>query len=40
MSTTIRVSDDTADALHAMKDRGESYDDVIGRLLREREDDE
>jgi predicted CopG family antitoxin len=36
--TTISVSDETADVLHDMKKRGESYDDVIVRLLIENED--
>lgn len=31
--TTIRVNDDTADELHNRKNRGDSYDDVIQRLL-------
>jgi predicted CopG family antitoxin len=31
--TTIELSDDTADRLYAMKDRGDSYEDVILRLL-------
>ena len=34
-STTIRVDDDTADDLHVLKERGDSYDDVIRRLLKE-----
>jgi len=32
--TTIRVDDETADLLHNRKDRGDSYDDVIRRLIR------
>ena len=32
-STTIRVDDETADALHGLKGRGDSYDDVVRRLL-------
>ena len=32
-TTTIAVADQTADKLHDMKNRGESYDDVIQRLL-------
>ena len=32
-TTTIAVAEQTADKLHEMKDRGESYDDVINRLL-------
>lgn len=31
--TTISVSDEVADALHDMKHRGESYDDVLRRTL-------
>lgn len=31
--TTISVSDEVADALHDMKQRGESYDDVLRRIL-------
>jgi predicted CopG family antitoxin len=31
--TTIRVSGDVADELHSRKGRGESYDDVLRRLL-------
>jgi len=31
--TTIQVSDELADTLHDMKDRGESYEDVIWTLL-------
>ena len=33
--TTISVSDEVADKLHDLKRRGESYDDVIRRLLSE-----
>lgn len=33
--TTISVSDDVADKLHSLKERGDSYDDVIRRLLAE-----
>ena len=33
--TTISVSEATADELHAMKERGESYDDVVRRLIEE-----
>ncbi len=32
-STTIRVDEDTADALHGLKGRGDSYDDVVRDLL-------
>jgi predicted CopG family antitoxin len=31
--TTIRIDDDTADALHNRKERGDTYDDVIQSLL-------
>jgi predicted CopG family antitoxin len=31
--TTVQVDDETADLLWARKSRGESYDDVIRRLL-------
>lgn len=31
--TTISVAEETADQLHELKGRGESYDDVIQRLL-------
>lgn len=31
--TTIQVSDDLADELHERKNRGESYEDVIWRLI-------
>ena len=31
--TTIRVTPEVADELHGMKDRGESYDDVLRRVL-------
>lgn len=31
--TTIRVSEDVADELHSRKRRGDSYDDVLRRLL-------
>jgi len=33
--TTIQVSDELADVLHDRKDRGDSYEDVIWRLLEE-----
>lgn len=33
--TTISVSEDVADKLHEMKQRGESYDDVLRRVLTE-----
>ncbi|WP_281177910.1 hypothetical protein [Halalkalicoccus paucihalophilus] len=31
--TTIRVTPDVADELHDRKERGESYDDVLRRIL-------
>lgn len=31
--TTIQISDELADVLYEKKDRGESYEDVIWRLL-------
>lgn len=31
--TTVTVSEETADQLHEQKARGQSYDDVIQRLL-------
>ena len=31
--TTIRVTPDVADELHDQKERGESYDDVLRRIL-------
>ena len=31
--TSIQVSDELADELHDRKDRGESYEDVIWRLM-------
>lgn len=33
--TTIQVSDELADELHDRKDRGDSYEDVIWRLMEE-----
>lgn len=33
--TSIQVSDELADELHAMKERGDSYEDVIWRLIEE-----
>lgn len=33
--TTIQVSDELADELHSRKSRGESYEDVIWRLIEE-----
>ncbi len=35
--TSIQVSDDIADWLHALKERGESYDDVLRRIRDERD---
>jgi len=34
-STSIRVSDKLADELHSRKSRGDSYEDVIWRLIEE-----
>jgi len=34
-ATTIRVDNETADELYALKERAESYDDVVRRLLEE-----
>jgi predicted CopG family antitoxin len=31
--TTVSVSEEVADELHGMKRRGESYDDVLRRVL-------
>lgn len=31
--TTISVQEETADQLHELKQRGDSYDDVVSRLL-------
>ena len=31
--TRIRVTEEQADALHDMQERGESYHDVVARLL-------
>jgi predicted CopG family antitoxin len=33
--TTIQVSDELADELHSRKSRGDSYEDVIWRLIEE-----
>jgi len=33
--TTIQVSDELADELHGRKERGDSYEDVIWRLIEE-----
>jgi predicted CopG family antitoxin len=35
--TTIQVSDELADELHDRKERGDSYEDVIWRLIEETE---
>jgi len=35
--TSIRVTPELADELHARKERGDSYEDVIWRLLEENE---
>lgn len=35
--TSIRVDESTADKLHDLKNRGDSYDDVINRLLERHE---
>ena len=34
-TTTIRLETETADELHGLKRRGDSYDDVVSRLLEE-----
>lgn len=31
--TTVSLKEETADQLHSMKDRGDSYDDVVQRLI-------
>lgn len=36
MSKTIRVDDDTHAALEALKGEGESFDDLLSRLIAER----
>lgn len=36
--TSIQVSDELADELHGRKDRGESYEDVIWRLIEQAEE--
>lgn len=35
--TSIRVSEELADELHSRKNRGDSYEDVIWRLIEEAE---
>ncbi len=37
-TTTIQVSDELADELHNRKDRGDSYEDVVWRLIEEADD--
>lgn len=37
--TSIQVSDELADELYERKGRGESYEDVIWRLMEESDDD-
>ena len=37
--TTISVSEEVADCLHDLKQRGESYDDVLRRILAEQGED-
>jgi predicted CopG family antitoxin len=36
--TSIQVSDELADELYERKERGESYEDVIWRLMEEADD--
>ena len=36
--TSIRVSEDLADELHDRKNRGDSYEDVIWRLIEKSDD--
>jgi predicted CopG family antitoxin len=31
--TTVSLQEETADELHALKERGDSYDDVVTRLI-------
>jgi predicted CopG family antitoxin len=38
--TTISVSEELADELHEMKDRGDSYEDVIWELIDDSEGEE
>jgi predicted CopG family antitoxin len=33
--TTVSLDDETADVLHTMKERGDSYDDVVRRLIKD-----
>lgn len=37
--TSIRVTEELADELHERKDRGDSYEDVIWRLIEQEEHD-
>lgn len=37
--TTVSLKEETADELHAMKGRGDSYDDVIQRLIESHKND-
>lgn len=37
--TTVSLSEETADDLHEMKQRGDSYDDVVRRLIQHWEND-
>jgi len=37
-TTTIQVSDELADELHNRKERGDSYEDVVWRLIEDSED--
>ena len=37
--TSIRVSEELADELHSRKNRGDSYEDVIWRLIEESDGD-
>lgn len=36
--TSIRISEDLADELYERKSRGESYEDVIWRLIRDQDE--
>ena len=36
--TSIQVSDELADELHGRKDRGDSYEDVIWKLIEDADD--
>lgn len=37
-TTTIQVSDKLADELHDRKERGDSYEDVVWRLIEEKDE--